>query len=56
MCVQIARTAENSRTSKPIPKRIIAQFEAAEAAKDDEIEKVQKLHYYHYTDSSYSGI
>jgi hypothetical protein len=41
-CVQIARTAENSRTSKPIPKRIIAQFEAAEAAKDDEIEKVFK--------------
>lgn len=37
---QIARTAEHSRTGKAIPKGVIAQFEAAEAKKDEEVEKV----------------
>lgn len=39
---QIARTAEHSRTGKAIPKRVISQFEAAEAKKDEDIEKVRK--------------
>ena len=38
---EIARAAENSRTGKPIPRAIIAQFEATEAAKDKEVEKVR---------------
>lgn len=38
---EIARAAENSRTGKPIPKQIIAQFEATELAKDKEVEKVR---------------
>lgn len=37
---KIARTAEHSRTGKAIPKGVISQFEAAEAKKDREIEKV----------------
>merc|ERR1711998_153496 len=36
---EIAKAAENSRTGKPIPKRIIGQFEATEAAKDQEVER-----------------
>lgn len=39
-CPKIARTAEHSRTGKAIPKGVISQFEAAEAKKDREIEKV----------------
>lgn len=38
---KIARTAEHSRTGKAIPKGVISQFEAAEAKKDREIEKVK---------------
>lgn len=38
---EIAKAAENSRTGKPIPRRIIKQFEATEAAKDTEVEKVR---------------
>eukprot|EP00903_Cladosiphon_okamuranus_P011055 g10437.t1 len=38
---EIARTAEHSRTGKAIPKGVISQFEAAEAKKDREIEKVR---------------
>lgn len=38
---QIARTSEHSRTGKTIPKGVISQFEAAEAKKDEEIEKVK---------------
>lgn len=38
---EIAKAAENSRTGKPIPRRIIKQFEATEAAKDAELEKVR---------------
>lgn len=38
---EIAKAAENSRTGKPIPRRIITQFEATEAAKDQEVEKVR---------------
>ena len=37
---KIARTAEHSRTGKAIPKGVISQFEAAEAKKDEDIEKV----------------
>lgn len=32
--------AEHSRTGKAIPKGVISQFEAAEAKKDEDIEKV----------------
>lgn len=39
---KIARTAEHSRTGKSIPKGVISQFEAAEAKKDEDIEKVTK--------------
>jgi hypothetical protein len=38
---EIARAAENSRTGKPIPRRIIAQFEVTELAKDREVERVR---------------
>ena len=38
---EVAKGAENSRTGKPIPRRVITQFEAAEAKKDQEIEKVR---------------
>ncbi|CAM9330673.1 unnamed protein product, partial [Discosporangium mesarthrocarpum] len=38
---EIAKTAENTRTGKPIPKGVIVQFEATEAKKDEEIEKVR---------------
>ena len=38
---EIAKAAENSRTGKPIPRRIITQFEATELAKDAEVEKVR---------------
>lgn len=38
---EITRSAENSRTNKRIPRRLIAEFEAAEAARDEEIEKVR---------------
>ncbi|CAK4081151.1 unnamed protein product [Aphanomyces euteiches] len=38
---EVARSAENTRTGKPIPKRIITQFEAAELKKDQEVEKVR---------------
>merc|ERR1711865_269535 len=33
--------AENSRTGKPIPKKIIQQFEITEAKKDQDVEKVR---------------
>jgi hypothetical protein len=38
---EIARSAENSRTGKPIPKRIIGQFEGAEMKKDQDVERVR---------------
>ncbi|CAM9680833.1 unnamed protein product [Choristocarpus tenellus] len=38
---EIARTAENSRTGKAIPKGVITQFESTEAKKDEDIEKVR---------------
>ncbi|CAM9288986.1 unnamed protein product [Chrysoparadoxa australica] len=38
---EIARSAENTRTGKHIPTHTINQFEAAEARKDEEIEKVR---------------
>ena len=38
---EIARAAENSRTGKPIPRKIIQQFESTELAKDKEVEKVR---------------
>merc|ERR1719181_861443 len=38
---EIALSAENSRTSKPIPKRIIAQFEELELRREAEVEKVR---------------
>ncbi|OQR95886.1 xylulose kinase [Thraustotheca clavata] len=38
---EVARSAENTRTGKPIPKRIITQFEVAEVKKDQEVEKVR---------------
>lgn len=41
IALKIARTAEHSRTGKAIPKGVISQFEAAEAKKDREIEKVR---------------
>lgn len=41
---EVARGAENLRTGKPIPGRVIAQFEAAELKKDQEVEKVRLKH------------
>ena len=38
---EIAKSAENSRTGRPIPGRIINQFEDTEVAKDDEVGKVR---------------
>ncbi|TMW59457.1 hypothetical protein Poli38472_004526 [Pythium oligandrum] len=38
---EIAKNAENMRTGKPIPARVISQFEAAELKKDQEVEKVR---------------
>jgi len=38
---EIAKGAENSRTGKPIPKKIIQQFEVTEAKKDQDVEKVR---------------
>jgi len=38
---EIFENAENSRTCKPIPKKIIDQFEGTEQAKDEETEKVR---------------
>jgi hypothetical protein len=38
---EIAKGAENSRTGKPIPKKIIQQFEITEAKKDQDVEKVR---------------
>ncbi|GLE06362.1 hypothetical protein PINS_up015609 [Pythium insidiosum] len=38
---EIAKNAENMRTGKPIPNRVIAQFESAELKKDQEVEKVR---------------
>ncbi|TYZ65484.1 hypothetical protein PybrP1_010330 [[Pythium] brassicae (nom. inval.)] len=38
---EIAKNAENMRTGKPIPKRVIGQFEAADLKKDQEVEKVR---------------
>merc|ERR1712196_486705 len=38
---EISRCAENSRTGKPIPKKIIKQFEETERAKDVEVENVR---------------
>lgn len=41
---EIALSAENSRTSKPIPRRVIAQFEELEQAREAELEKVRLKH------------
>ena len=38
---EIAKGAENSRTGKPIPRRVITQFESSESKKDQEVEKVR---------------
>ena len=38
---EILKGAENSRTSKPIPAKLIASFEEAEAEKDAELEKMR---------------
>jgi len=38
---EIALSAENSRTSKPIPRRIISQFEDLELRREAEVEKVR---------------
>jgi len=38
---EILKGAENSRTSKPIPPKLIATFEKAEAEKDLEVERVR---------------
>ncbi|KAH7465782.1 hypothetical protein PRNP1_012625 [Phytophthora ramorum] len=41
---EVARNAENLRTGKPIAKRVIAQVEAAELRKDQDVEKVRLKH------------
>ncbi|ETO69578.1 hypothetical protein F444_13848 [Phytophthora nicotianae P1976] len=41
---EVARNAENLRTGKPIAKRVIAQIEAAELRKDQDVEKVRLKH------------
>ncbi|RLN87037.1 hypothetical protein BBJ28_00011233 [Nothophytophthora sp. Chile5] len=41
---EVARNAENLRTGKPIAKRVIATFEAAELRKDQDVEKVRLKH------------
>ncbi|GMI08474.1 hypothetical protein TrVE_jg6685 [Triparma verrucosa] len=38
---EISRHSENSRTGKPMPKKVIAQFEQAEIKKDEEAERVR---------------
>ena len=38
---EIALSAEHSRTSKPIPRKVIQQFEELEAKKEHEVEKVR---------------
>ena len=38
---EILKGAENSRTSKPIPPKLIAKFETDEAEKDAEVERVR---------------
>jgi hypothetical protein len=38
---EIAKSAENSRTGKTIPRKIIRQFELAEQRKDEDVEKVR---------------
>ena len=38
---EVARTAENSRTSKLIPQRLINELEAAEQKKEAEVEKIR---------------
>ena len=38
---EILKGAENSRTSKPIPEKLIKSFEKAEAEKDTELEKMR---------------
>lgn len=38
---EVAKNAENMRTGKPIPARVIAQFEAADVKKDQDVEKVR---------------
>ncbi|KAF1326577.1 putative hydrolase, partial [Globisporangium splendens] len=37
---EIAKNAENMRTGKPIPKRVIGQFEAADLKRDQEVERL----------------
>ena len=41
---EIALSAENSRTGKPIPRKIIAQFEELELRREAEVEKVRLKH------------
>jgi len=41
---EILSKAENSRTGMPISKRLIAQFQASEQKKDEELEKVRLRH------------
>ena len=38
---EIAKSAENSRTGRPIPSRIISQFDDTELAKDEDVSKVR---------------
>mmetsp|Transcript_1726 Transcript_1726/g.3299 ORF Transcript_1726/g.3299 Transcript_1726/m.3299 type:complete len:583 (+) Transcript_1726:5108-6856(+) len=38
---EISRGSENSRTGKPMPKKVIKQFEEAEMKKDEEAERVR---------------
>lgn len=38
---EIALTSENSRTGKPIPDKVIDQFEGMEARKNEELERVR---------------
>ena len=38
---EIAKAAENSRSGKPIPKKIIRQFEETELKKDEDVSKVR---------------
>jgi len=38
---EISKVAENTRTGKPIPGKIVAQFQEAELAKDAEMEKMR---------------
>ena len=38
---EIAKAAENSRSGKPIPRKIIRQFEETELRKDEDVSKVR---------------